>query len=189
MRHTAAENRRAHNERGGFRFGACSATAGNSPLFRRADEPEALAATPDTRIDAGAERRVALVRRVDPTPTSENTRRPNCHPLRVGLRLFRLRVPAKEFEVSSTCVFASIYTPLPNVAVHIIKTPGVWQETSDLDVMLCQPAAFSKFAKLVHIYPFDVEIPLRPCSAGVFPLNLGRQVEINADSLAQLPEV
>ena len=37
---------------------------------RRADETEALAITPDMRIDAGAERRVALVRRVDPTPTS-----------------------------------------------------------------------------------------------------------------------
>ena len=29
----AAENRRAHNGRGGFRFGACSATADNSPLL------------------------------------------------------------------------------------------------------------------------------------------------------------
>ena len=29
----AAENRRAHNERGGFRFGACSATTCNSPLL------------------------------------------------------------------------------------------------------------------------------------------------------------
>ena len=34
MRHTAAENRRAHKERGGFRFGACSATMCDSPLFR-----------------------------------------------------------------------------------------------------------------------------------------------------------
>ena len=30
----AAENRRAHKERGGFRFGACSATTCDSPLFR-----------------------------------------------------------------------------------------------------------------------------------------------------------
>ena len=30
----ATENRRVHNGRGGFRFGACSATADDSPLFR-----------------------------------------------------------------------------------------------------------------------------------------------------------
>ena len=174
MRHTAAENRRAHTERGGFRFGACSATADNSPLFRRAGEPEALAITPDMRIDTGAERRVALARRVAPTPTSKNTRRPKCHPLRIRLRFFRLGVPAKKLKIASTCFCASIYAPLPNVAVHIIKAPCVWQETSDLDVMLCQPAAFSKFAKLVHIYPFDIEIAFGSCTASIFPLNLSR---------------
>ena len=33
MRHAAIKNRRAHNERGGFRFGACSATTDDSPLL------------------------------------------------------------------------------------------------------------------------------------------------------------
>ena len=35
-------NRRAHNERGGFKFGACSATACGSPLLRVKDERDPL---------------------------------------------------------------------------------------------------------------------------------------------------
>jgi hypothetical protein len=49
----AAENRRAHNERGGFKRRACSATADDSPLFRVKDQrdPEpVLHARPALRV-------------------------------------------------------------------------------------------------------------------------------------------
>ena len=151
---------------------------------RRADEPKTNVIAPVTRINTATKRRTAVCRRVAPTPATNNTRRPNCRSLRISLCLLRLGVPAEKLEVASTCVFASIYTPLPYIAVHIIEPPGIRHETADLDMEVAHSAVVRALAELDHFNTIYIEIALRPCATGVFPLNLGRKVEFEPDPLA-----
>ena len=77
-----------------------------------------------------------------------------------------------------------VQAQLPDVPVHVVEPPVIRLKTADLDVFVSSSIVAPVLGKLVHHNFVDGDFAIRPGAAGVLPLNLCRQVEVEFDSLA-----